>query len=271
MEPADHFPHVPAGRYWETIEALRAATGPILASFAQNSQALHDRIIRNFIARGATALDSLAVVWRLGNYSDCWVLYRALLDRFLHLAELAHTKGFDAFEKHSFVCQFEAKNRLLSDPAVRGKRPKDELCFTVEQKARYKELKAEGVRWKRPNARDVAKRLGLLVLYNYGYDYASTHVHPMANDGEESFASLLGSGSSPGTDDAIVLSNGILVQTMLVQEGLNASGLKWRALIYNLLDDIRAVLGDGDTGRLTERMRMLASCWPRGQICEPRR
>jgi len=42
-----------------------------------------------------------------------------------------------------------------------------------------------------------------------------------------------------------VLSNTLLVGTMVVQAGLNASTLSWRALVYDFLDDLRRLLGTG--------------------------
>ena len=43
----------------------------------------------------------------------------------------------------------------------------------------------------------------------------------------------------------VVLSNSLLINTMLIQQGLNSSTLSWRSLVYDFLDDIRRMLGTG--------------------------
>ncbi|HEX8684547.1 MAG TPA: hypothetical protein VF707_19675, partial [Ardenticatenaceae bacterium] len=73
-------------------------------------------------------------------------------------------------------------------------------------------------------------------LYKFGYDYASTHVHPMANDGEEDFLRVTGLAGDPDIDQRVLLHNSILIQLLLIQQGLNASELQWRALVYDFLD-----------------------------------
>ena len=80
----------------------------------------------------------------------------------------------------------------------------------------------------------------------FGYDFGSTHVHPMANDGEQDFFTITKLEPAPEfPDQRSVLSNSLLIGTMIVQEALNASLLSWRALVYNLIDDLRKFLDKG--------------------------
>ena len=115
--------------------------------------------------------------------------------------------------------------------------------------------------WRRPKAEDVAKHLGMRFLYSYGYDYASTHVHPMANDGILDFfiiTKLKRAQDFP--DQRVLLSNTVLTGSMIVQQALNASTLAWRVLLFDFLDELRRCLEAGDmTYRhsFTER----ANCW----------
>ena len=48
-------------------------------------------------------------------------------------------------------------------------------------------------------------------LYRFGYDYASTHVHPMANDGEADFEVLISPPGAAKLPDETVVRNSILV------------------------------------------------------------
>jgi hypothetical protein len=90
--------------------------------------------------------------------------------------------------------------------------------------------------------RDAAKRMGLTLLYKYGYDYASRYVHPMANDGQDDFYTI--THLEPEVSDAgiVVLSNSILIASMILQEALNSSSLCWRAVVYNAIEGIRDFL-----------------------------
>ncbi len=40
---------------------------------------------------------------------------------------------------------------------------------------------------RRAKAAAIAKDMVMQFLYQYGYDYAFTHVHPMANDDQDDF------------------------------------------------------------------------------------
>lgn len=83
-------------------------------------------------------------------------------------------------------------------------------------------------------------------LYSYAYDYASGLVHPMANDGEDDFARLTRGQSKSNLDPRMIINNSILIQSLILQEGLNASRYHWRAIIYNFIDQCRKSLGSNE-------------------------
>jgi hypothetical protein len=74
----------------------------------------------------------------------------------------------------------------------------------------------------------------------------------MANDGELAFLTLTGlKPPEEPPDNRVVLHNSILVQTVLLQEGLNASTFRWRNLIYDFVDAARrALTGELQTYRV---------------------
>ncbi len=173
-------------------------------------------------------------------------MHRCLLDRLFHLSHLQEHNQFEAFETWSFLEQYNALNRVRSDPEFSGARESKMFALTPESKERAKTLSENPPVWQRPKAEDVAKKLNMRFLYRFGYDFSSMHVHPMANDGQEDFFTITKLEPAPAfPDQRSVISNTLLVGTMIVQEGLNASTLSWRRVVYDFLDDLRLFLDRG--------------------------
>jgi len=251
------------------IEVFRLYCGIVVLSFAQHGQGLRDTIARNFVARGMICTQSIVAVWNAGSDQDAWILHRSLLDRLLHLVHLGVTDGFSDFEEFSFRSMFEARQQLLADPQMSTKVPPGLKELQKANKARYEAIDPTRPRWRRPKAEVVAKTMDLGFLYRFGYDYASTHVHPMADDGEVDFKTLTSPAHLVTRPDATVVRNSILVQTLLVHEALNVSTLRWHAMVYDFLDQIRTFLGTGDTQQIDETFYNIGRFWPGVQICKP--
>jgi hypothetical protein len=195
-------------------------------------------------------------------------LHRSLLDRLLHLRHLGETNGFSDFEEHSFLSMYEARHQLLSDPDMRAKVPLTLKDLQKNDRPRYESIAQKQSRWRRPKAEEVAKRMNLGFMYRFGYDYASMHVHPMAADGEADFTILISPPGAVQLPDATVVKNSILVQSMLVQEALNVSNMRWRAIAYDFLDQVRVFLGTGDL-QFQMTFYRIGRAWPEFEMCEP--
>ena len=234
--------------YESAAEALHILTPMLLLEFARhaNNGTVGDRIARNFIARANTTVSSVFQVWKAGDYTNCWILHRGLLDRLFHLEDLYRNHSFQVFDDWSFKQLCDAAERLRSDPFIAGRVDGLVQTATKEQKIRYRKLVANPPRWRRPKAKEVAKRMGLEFLYSYGYDYASRFVHPMGNDGEDDFKALMNmEETSPLIQRGIVvLSNSVLVASMIFQNALNASSLSWLAVVFDAVHGIREFLRD---------------------------
>ncbi len=253
----------------QAIDTFRVYCGLLLLSFAKHGEGLRETIARNFVARGMSCTQSIFAVWKAGSEQDAWILHRSLIDRLLHLHYLGETDGFSDFDEYSFVSMYEARQQLLSDPDMRTKVPDTLKELQRRNKARYDAIVAKhSPRWRRPQAEDVAKKMDLGFLYRFGYDYASTHVHPMSSDGEADFTTLITPPHALTVPDATVVRNSILVQSMLVQEALNASKMRWRAIVYDFLDQIRTFLATGDP-MFQVTMYKIGRSWPDVQLCEP--
>jgi hypothetical protein len=237
--------HLSVEQYREDADALHVLSRIILFEFARHNEtsATRDLIARNFIARADTMVHGIFQLWEIKDYGDCWVVHRSLLDRLFHLHALNNNDQFDLFEGWSFKMQYEAANRLRSDRDLKGQLEGLVDNLTAEQKARYQRLVNNPPDWRRPKAEDVAKAMDLTFLYKYGYDFASQHVHPMANDGQEDFFNITHLEPKPKLPEwTIVLPNSILAASLIIQEALNASSLSWHRVVYDAVDGVRSFL-----------------------------
>jgi hypothetical protein len=269
----------PDGKLYLPFEAYKKAAGVlevfatiILFSLVNHSTGVRDNIIRNFIARSVTTLKGITRLWEIEDYADCWVLNRCILDRLFHLRALAKDDAFDLFEKWSFKRQYDSKNRIHSDPEFKGTLNPDFFRDLRTKKKRYDKVSKERIQWERPEAKDIAKEMGLGFLYKYGYDYASSRVHPMANDGEEDFLRLTKlklSGGNVLVDQRSVISNSCLAVAILIQEGLEDSNLAWENIIFNFLRDFVSFLKDGSKIYMAT-FSTIASLGPDVDFCRKR-
>jgi len=238
--------YLPVGSYAEVLEAFHVISRILLFEFARQEQSIRDSIIQSFIARTDMMVRAIFRLWDLQDYQDCWILHRCLLDRLFHLSHLQDHDQFEVFEASSFLEQCNAVNRVRSDPEFSGALESRVFALTQEQKERVKILSRNPPVWQRPKAEDVAKKLNMRFLYRFGYDLNSMHVHPMANDGQQDFYTITKLEPAPEfPDQRAGLSNTLLVGTMILQQGLDASTLSWRVLVYDLLDDLRRFLNTG--------------------------
>jgi hypothetical protein len=251
----------------KAVDTLSVFCGVVLLSFTQHGRGLRDTIARNFVARGMRCTQSILAVWKAGSEQDAWILHRTLVDRLLHLHYLSDTDSFQSFEDYSFVSMFEARQRLLSEPLMRSKIPIGLKGLQEANKARYDQRSDTKSRWRRPRASAVATDMKLGFLYQIGYDYASTHVHPMADDGEGDFLALVvGPGPQP-TLDSTVVKNSILVQCVLVRESINVSSMRWRNFVWDFLDQIIEFIGTGNVEYQTTMLKII-NAWPSSELCE---
>lgn len=251
--------YLSAEQYNEAAEALHVLSGMLLFEFARHSEtaATRDLLLRNFIARADTMVRGILRLWEIKDCGDCWILHRALLDRLFHLRALNDNDQFDLFDDWSFKMQYEAANRLRSDPELKGQIKELVDDLTTEQKMRYQRLVRNSPNWRRPKAEEVARAMDLMFLYKYGYDFASQHVHPMANDGQEDFFNITHLEPKPNFPKPVmVLSNSILAASLIAQEALNASTLSWRRVVYDAVDGIRNFLRSASPEHLLPLAKM---------------
>ena len=132
MQQNDAINHSDSESFSQALETLRIFCGMILLDFSRHSSGgLRDEIIRGFIARGMTCMDSIFHVWQHGSNEDAWTLHRALLDRLFHLHYLAEKNTFEAFEKYTFLKNYEARRKLLSEKEMLDKFSNNIIIYKV--------------------------------------------------------------------------------------------------------------------------------------------
>lgn len=248
---------------------LHKASGMLLISIEKYKHSLKDQIIKNFIARSAMTLKGIIALYEISDFQGAWILHRCLLDRLFHLHFIGQNDSFEQFDDWSFYQQFNAKNLVKSDSLFKDQAVGWEWEFSIEQKERAKRLSSNKPNWRRPKAEDVAKEMGLYFLYRYGYDLASTHIHPMANDGQEDFFTLTGIPPYIKFPSHITaLNNSILVTTLIFQEAINLSSFSWRKIVFRFLEESRLALGAEDIS-FTKTFKELAELFVAQGLCEP--
>lgn len=225
--------------YENAIATLKAFTKIALTwMFRKSRDDVKHQIIANFIARGSVCLDSIHILWKSGNYQDCWILHRALVDRLIHLRSLIDHDEFEEFERWSFQRQYQSAEAALSDQSIVGKMTPEALTEAKRQQneRRHRISQEPKSNWRRPDAKEAAKNMNLSAIYSLGYNPASGEVHPMADDGKEEFHDLLGIPLETYGDDRTVLHNSIVTQFLVVHYGMSGCDLLWRGFVSDFME-----------------------------------
>ena len=203
-----------------------------------------NRIIENFVAAAITRLGSIFVLWEEGNYNDCWILHRALLERYMHLHRLVREDEFDEFQRWSTQRQFRDAESLLRVPYFFSDFAPDQLKGLQElAKAKRSHMDRDPKsNWRRPKARDESSDNEWL---RTAYDFGSMKVHPMHDDGEDDFARLL---LMENTDDTVKISllhNSFVLFHLIIGEWLQASDVSWKFFVFLFFKGINEFLRSG--------------------------
>jgi len=235
--------------YQQAIFVFCHVCSLILIDFAKRDLDLKNLILRNFVARTSMMLAGVMSLWGIHDFQDCWILFRSMLDRLFHLVDIDENDRYQSFDDWSFYEQCKTYYVMRSDPQFREVVKSGILAPTPSEKERYKKLAKNPPKFKRPKAEDVAKKLGLSFLYKFGYDYASTHVHPMANDGLVDFFSITNLEPPRELPNQIsVLHNSILVGCLIIEKCLTRCDFNWRGIVSRFFNSLMDYLRDGSEG-----------------------
>jgi len=207
----------------------------------KGSSQLKNLILRNFLAKSISQLDSIKLLNSSFQLYDCYILYRAMVDRLAHIYYLERTNSYEDFDNWSFIKQMEANNNGLSDESFNERIDKKFFTPSNADRIRYKTLKKQGVNWSRPDIQKEFKEKGFYFLYKFGYDYASSHVHPMANDGMIEYYRMTQNPPESVVNHFnyqtdLIIDNSSLIASMIARECLNYSTFKWRKICFDFID-----------------------------------
>lgn len=233
----------------DIIELYNLGCAMMVFSFDTTELTTKDIILRNFLAKSISQLRTIKLLNNSGQLLDCYIIYRSMVDRLGHLYYLERTNSYQDFDDWSFLRQIDANNNSLSDVNFKDTLPKEFFLPTQDNKERYKQIQKKGVKWKRPDIGEEFKTKGFYFLYKFGYDYASTHVHPMANDGMIEYYRMV---NNPPIEvvnhfdhqTQLIVQNSTLISSMTVNECLNFSSLRWRALVFKFIESFRQAIND---------------------------
>lgn len=225
----------------ELLEIYETGCAMLVFTLANIENTAKNMILRNFAAKSLSQLQSIRVLNQSGQTFDCYIIYRSMLDRLAHLYYLERTNSFAQFEQWSLMEQIKANNDALSDITMKDRLDKSLFVASEAEKKRCKSLRESGVTWKRPDVKSEFKSMDLYFLYKFGYDHASTHVHPMADDGMAEYNIMANNipervYSNLKYLSDIVIKNAALVSSLTIRECLNLSNFHWIALAYDFLE-----------------------------------
>ena len=240
--------------YAEAYEAMRVFYVKALRDFYSSTpNTFKNQILRNFVSSAIVRLDSILRLYAAGNYDDCWILHRALVDRFVHLRSLVRNDDFDEFERWSFQRQFRDADAALSHPQVASRFAPDVLRQARElHKERQARINLEAKStWKRPHAKQELSGQPLSVLFIGGYNFASTKVHPMADDGKDDFSRLVMQAPNPQAKTIEVVHNSFAIFLLILNEWFRSKEVLWRSFVETFYSKMLEFLENGSKEYLT--------------------
>lgn len=222
--------------YKKMFESIYSVSGMVLFEFANYELEEHKNIIlKNFLAKAVKIGESIFILSEKDNYHECQMLYRALIDRYFHILHLDDTNSYNDFYKWSFIKQWEHLNKANSYKDLNN--PLHNKKELKKHKEEYEKYKKENIIWHRPDNEKIAKKFKVKMLYDFGYDYASSHIHPMANDGERDYFSITKlEPRPPFCDCSVILNNTLFTLLLMFEQCLNSSSFIWRKILYDYLE-----------------------------------
>lgn len=167
----------------ELIESFKRFTRFIILTFDKSSLDTKNQILRNFIAKSHSLINSISLLLKEEQEGEAMALYRLLIERYFYLEYLHKTNSYQAFKDWSFIKTFESRNKMRSNSEFNSQKTKEYLVDSKDQVKKYQALKKKKNQWIEPKIENFAKEIDLSFLYSLGYDLGSSFIHPRADEG----------------------------------------------------------------------------------------
>ena len=229
---------------FERLENLELVCIILLFELAEKTTSTKDRILQDMIAKAASLGKSIRLLYKEGLYNEGWSLYRTLIDRLSHIYQLDKENSYEDFADWSFKILYDYNNNARNTNFKKSIR---QFEVTNEDKKKYHQIVKSKIKWARARVEDVLKEKDLDFVYKFGYDYASHHIHPMDTDGRLEFYKLTKLEPNPykSIDYTILISNTLIISTLLLQRILNCLSFKFRKAVFDYLTYISS-FNEGD-------------------------
>ncbi|MCJ7933435.1 MAG: DUF5677 domain-containing protein [Chryseobacterium sp.] len=168
---------------YEIVESFKNVSHIILLKFELHPFNTKETILRNFIAKASSLLNSISILIKEDQIGEATALYRLLIERYFYIEYLEKSGLYQEFKDWSFIKTFEIRNKMRSQTTFNSKDVKEELTDDDFQINLYQELKSKKINWIEPKIEDFSKQIDLKLLYSLGYDLGSSYVHPRADEG----------------------------------------------------------------------------------------
>lgn len=221
----------------EIVRSYENLTKFIILRFESLELKIKDKIIRNFIAKSFSLLNSIYILIDHNQEREAMALYRLLVERYLYLEYLNKTESYQEFDDWSFIKASESRNGMRSNPEFNDSATKKFLKDTKEQVKNYQRLKEKN-KWKEPNLEQLAKELNSKFLYNFGYDLGSSYIHPRAEEGLLDALRIVKNEIIEPFRLENTLKNSILISNSILMLGLHYSNFDWNGYLYKYCDII---------------------------------
>ena len=223
----------------ERLETFVLFTTTILYQLGNKISGSKDIYSRNSIAKVQTLVKSIELLCEQDLFNEGWILYRCLIDRYIHLRYLFQNDLHEDFKKWSIVQGYKYNQNAKSDELFKEIKNDSRFQFTKDQTQLYNASKNN--KYTKPKPKNQLKKEGFDFIYKLGYDHASMRVHPMFEDGNEEYYKITKIQPNPFHDfnNKELNSNTYLIATMILQEALNQIDLKKNSLIYDVILALR--------------------------------
>ena len=222
-----------------------------------------NEVIANFLARSTTSLRSLGVLYQAGDYPNCMIILRSIIYRLLHLGHLQERDAYENFKQITLVERHKYLHRIKTDPLMANKEDdRFEFAYKLSSKifGFLQKRGADRIKWSRMNPKEIAKQMKLGFIYPFGYEHASSYVHPMVDEGSDDISRLLGLPSrNLGADKRTILQNACLSIQLLLRNALLFADQEWDKKYYLFLDNIMHYTGTGGNDFLIMSNKLLQS------------
>ncbi len=168
---------------YELTESFKRVCKFVILSFEQSNLNTKNQILRNFIAKAHSLVNSISILLNEEQEGESIALYRLLIERYFYLEYLNQTNLYQAFKDWSYIKTFESRNKMRSSSEFNGPKTKEYLVDSKEQVKKYQALKEKKNLWIEPKIEQFAKEIDFTFLYSLGYDIGSSFIHPRADEG----------------------------------------------------------------------------------------